>query len=202
MNNTLFKWQLFTCGFLSIILLIEWSLGEFSRSRLQDALNKTIAADFSSESLPSLRLPKQGAGNFIGIVERPLFIEGRKPLPEAAEAHSEKAAEAGQIDDWQLIGVYNKDKRLVALFRKQNEAKKFLKLHEEQMVSGWQLKQIQADRVLLQQGGQEKALMLRKPREQSKAPTPAKRPVPPVNPVQQNEAPTNNNPTENIDNDG
>lgn len=202
MNRTLFKWQLISAAILLFALFVEWSFTEFSRGELQEILNQTIAADYQAEPLPSLEQPKQLSGNFMGVVERPLFIEGRKPLAETVETGVETAAETGQIDDWLLIGIYNRDKRQWALFRKQNEAKKFLKLNEQQMISGWRLKQIQFDRVILQQGAQEKALMLRKPREQGKIPEPAKRPPPPVKAVQPNVTPPNNNPSENINNDG
>lgn len=202
MNRTLFKWQLISAAILLFALFVEWSFTEFSRGELQEILNQTIAADYQAEPLPSLEPPKQLSGNFMGVVERPLFIEGRKPLAETVETGVGTATETGQIDDWLLIGIYNRDKRQWALFRKQNEAKKFLKLNEQQMISGWRLKQIQFDRVILQQGVQEKALMLRKPREQAKRPEPAKRPPPPVKAVQPNATPPNNNPFENINNDG
>ncbi|MDD2761840.1 MAG: hypothetical protein PHH11_16305 [Methylomonas sp.] len=207
MNATLLKYQMIALAILSVVMALEWGLGELNQSSLQDTLNKTLSTDYQSEPLSSLNLPKPAADSFINIVERPLFIEGRKPIPEAASEKVEQGADLGQLEDWALIGIYNKDKKAVALFRKQNEPKKFLKLNEQQVISGWQLKEIQADRVLLEQGGQQKTVMLRKPRPQSKAPPP-KRPAPPVNPFAQpvnpttpNVSPNNNIPLENKNDD-
>ena len=199
MNRRLLKWQLLFCGALSVILLAEWAIGEANRSQLQATLDKKLQADYQSDPLPALDLAKQASESYNAILEKPLFIEGRKPIPEQA-ADSPATADNGQLDDWLLIGVYNKGERKLALFRKQNEAKSFLKITENQTISGWQLMQVQADRVLLQQGAQQKSIMLRKPRPQlGKLPMPAKKPVPPTKPVQQ-DVPINNIP-ENESND-
>ncbi|PPD35899.1 MAG: hypothetical protein CTY19_02310 [Methylomonas sp.] len=202
MNQRLLNWQLLACAALSVILVAEWAIGEANHSQLQATLDKTVLADYQSDALPELDLAKQASESYNAIVERPLFIEGRKPIAEQA-ADSPAAADNGQLDDWLLIGVYNKGERKLALFRKQNEAKSFLKITENQSVSGWQLIQIQADRVLLQQGGQQKSIMLRKPRPQGKLPMPAKKPIPPVPPIQpaQQDLPINNIPPENENND-
>ena len=199
MNRRWLKWQLYVCGSLSLILLAEWAISEANRSQLQATLDKKLQADYQSESLPVLNLAKQASESYNAILEKPLFIEGRKPIPEQA-ADNPATADNGQLDDWLLIGVYNKGERKLALFRKQNEAKSFLKITENQTISGWQLLQVQADRVLLQQGAQQKSIMLRKPRPQvGKLPMPAKKPVPPTKPVQQ-DVPINNIP-ENENND-
>lgn len=195
MNATLFKYQLAACGVLGAALVMEWGLSEIGHSQLQETLNKTIEGDYQSDPLPNLNLPKLSEANFGVIVERPLFIEGRKPLPEAPEENA-AAADTGQLDDWALIGIYNKNKnrdKHVALFRNQKETKKFLKLYEEQTISGWQLIEIKSDRVVLQMGGQQKSVMLRKPREQSKTPVPPKRPAPAANPTPENPPEMNNN---------
>jgi hypothetical protein len=199
MNRRWLKWQLYVCGALSLILLAEWAISEANRSQLQATLDKKLQTDYQSESLPVLDLAKQASESYNAILEKPLFIEGRKPIPEQA-ADNPATADNGQLDDWLLIGVYNKGERKLALFRKQNEAKSFLKITENQTISGWQLLQVQADRVLLQQGAQQKSIMLRKPRPQvGKLPMPAKKPVPPTKPVQQ-DVPINNIP-ENENND-
>jgi len=185
MNAVLFRYQLVACGVLGSVLLLEWGGAEISRSQLQDTLNKSIEADYRSEPLPSLDLPKSTELSFNNIIERPLFIEGRKPLPEEIEDGAETAEDAGELDDWILIGIYNRDKtseKQVALFRNKKEEKKFLKLYEEQTISGWLLKEIQSDRVFLKMGSQQKSVMLRKPREQSKTPAPPKHRVPPSKP--------------------
>ncbi len=179
MNSRFFRWQLWAIALLTVILILEWGYAEVSQNQLKALLNKTVEGDYQADELPELNLPKHTPDSFAAINERPLFIEGRKPLPEKAP-DAPVAADASQLEDWLLIGIYNnKDKPKVALFRKQNEAKKFLKLNQGQTISGWQLKEIQADRVILEQGGQEKSVMLLKPRQQTKTPAPAPKPATP-----------------------
>lgn len=195
MISPLLKWQLIACGALSGILLVEWMVGDASSAELEAKLNQQIQAEYQAEPLPTLSLSRQTVDSYNVIEERPLFIEGRKPLPPVAAETSDKSD--GQLDDWLLIGIYNKDHRMMALFRKQNEAKTFLKLNEKQTISGWQLMQIQSDRVILQQGGQEKSIMLRKPRPQVPHPRgAARRPPPPApaRPVEPNVPPVNISP--------
>jgi type II secretory pathway component PulC len=197
MISPLLKWQFIACAVLSGGLLVEWGIGKNSLSDLQEQLKKSQQSEYHAEPLQALAKSNLTPDSYSVIQERPLFIEGRKPLPEVVP---EAAVEVdnGKLDDWELIGIYNKDenddKSKMALFRKLKEAKTFLKLNETQMISGWQLKQIQADRVVLQQGGQEKSVMLRKPRQQT-APTPAaRRSAAPGRPMPPRVPPVNNSP--------
>ena len=179
MNSRFLRWQLGVVVLLIVILLMEWGYSIHSNKALQELLDKTIETEYQADELPELESSKQTADAFAAINEKPLFIEGRKPLPEKAP-DAPVAAETSQLEEWLLIGIYNnKSKLKVALFRKQNEAKKFLKLNQNQMISGWQLKEIQADHVVLEQGGQEKSVMLLKPRQQIKPPVPPAKPATP-----------------------
>jgi len=196
-NSRLLKWQLSACGLLSVVLAVEWRLGVMAQEDLAAMLNRKLASEYDTSELPALKLPQRSAENYLAVIERPLFLEGRKPLPpEPDPQDAPQAAETGEIDDWQLIGIYQTKIRKYALFRKQNEAKKFVKLYENQAISGWQLQNIQSDRVILQQNEQQKSLMLRKPRPQlpaaqppkknAPAPAPGKPPVPARTPPPEN----------------
>lgn len=198
MNSKIIKWQLAACAGLTVVLLIEWGVGQTQLSGLQAVLDKTVQSKYQAEPMPALNPPGQFNDASNEVVERPLFIEGRKPLPELV-LEGPETVDNGQLDDWQLIGIYNKNNRKLALFRKQNEAKTFLKLNETQMITGWQLKQILSDRVILQQGAQQKSIMLRKPRVAA-SPAPARRPAIPAKPIAP-VAPINNNSAETSNND-
>ncbi|WP_446811738.1 hypothetical protein ACH50O_09295 [Methylomonas sp. 2BW1-5-20] len=179
MNQKLIRLQLLGCGILSIALLAEWAYSRFTARELQSLLEPRSQTAFQAEELPSIADSKNSIETYSEIVERPLFIEGRKPIAEASPTENLQNADSGQIDDWALIGIYIKDKKPIALFSKRNEARKFQKISEDQTIAGWQLKQIQADRVLLLQAGQERSVVLRKPRAQVKPPIPGKPAVPP-----------------------
>lgn len=202
MNGVLLKYQLTACGIFGAVLLLEMGLGELSLSQLRAALNAKIDTEYQSDPLPVLELQKQLPESYNSIVERPLFIEGRKPLPETGQEGTEDAADTSQLDDWELIGLYSTDSKPLALFRKKNEAKEYLRISEQQTISGWQLIEIQPDKAILQLGGQQKSVMLRKPRQQIKPamPMPTKRTRAHAKPLIPGASPKTNN-LENNDND-
>lgn len=203
MNQKLIRLQLLGCGLLSLCLAAEWSYSRFSADQLRAILAPRDPAEFQAEELPSISDSEAAAENYSEIVERPVFVEGRRPLADVSPIESAQNQDAGQIDDWALVGIYNKDKRPTALFSKRNEARKFMKITEEQTISGWQLKKIHSDRVELQQAGQQKSVALRKPRAQVKPPATGRPPAPPrppqpnavAKPIEQvpNEIPENPN---------
>jgi type II secretory pathway component PulC len=191
MNLKLLKFQALLCALLCLILAAEWGYAEFSNGELQQQLKEDIADKPSVAELPSIANLKTAATEFNEVVERPLFIEGRKPIIEAPVENAQQA-EISQIDDWSLIGIYYKDNQPVALFSKKTEAKKYLKIKVGQLISGCVLTEIQSDRVILQQAGQQKTVLLRKPRAEPTAvpggkpaarppPKPPKNLVPPPN---------------------
>ena len=171
MNLKLLKFQLLLSGLLGVILIAEYAYGLVAARQLQQSLQYTKDDSPVSSELPTISTLNSAHGEFNELVERPLFIEGRRPVVEAAPEPTQNA-ENGQIDDWELIGIYTKGQKTSVLFSKKNETRKFLKIGLEQLVSGWLLKEIQSDRVVLQQAAQMKVVMLRKPRANVK-PAPA-----------------------------
>jgi hypothetical protein len=179
MNLKLVKLQLLISGLLSAILVAEYGYGLSATRRLQQSLQFSKDDSPAVSELPSISTLKPASGNYNELVERPLFIEGRKPIVEAITETTQNADNA-QIDDWELVGIYTKGKKTSVLFAKKNETHKFLKIGVEQTVSGWLLKEIQPDRVVLQQAAQMKTVMLRKPRaDNPAAPAAGKPPIPP-----------------------
>lgn len=206
MNQKLLKLQLISCGLLGALLAAEWGYGQYARKQLQTILDQPVESDYQLESLPELDSNAPAPPSleqYSAIVERPLFIEGRKPIVEEP-VKEVVPVEVGQIDDWQLIGVYTKSKQPMALFRKQNEAKKYSKLNENQTIAGWQVQKIEPNQVTLQQGGQQKIVPLRKPRVQPPAtgkpgtpPKPIRPPsAPPTGHAAPPPVPATNNPIE------
>lgn len=196
MNLKLVRIQLLSIGLLGLLLAVEWTYGEYSDRTLRKLLQFDRNSSETVLVLPDIPALKTSVQPFNELVERPLFIEGRKPIVEESADQAQNNVENGQIDDWLLIGIYEKDKHSKALFAKKNEAKKYQKLGGEQIISGWTLKEIKPDRVILQQGPQQKTVLLRKPRADNRAPAPVKPTLPkPPRPVAQppNPIPENSN---------
>jgi len=191
MNLKLIKLQAAISGLLSLTLAAEWSYGEYVQHQLLKTPELAAGDTITPTELPTIKSLKSAAEEYGEMVERPLFIEGRKPLPEAGPTDKPQSVETGQIDDWLLIGVFNNgQKPPIALFAKKNETKKYLKIGVEQMISGWLLKEIQPDHVILEQAGQQKSVLLRKPRPVSNIPVRG-RPIPPPPPTPAQQPNTN-----------
>ena len=202
MTSKLLNAQYLACGLLAVVAVLEWVYGQYAQQHLLAAINAPVSSDYAEETIPSLTAIQTELLTSNQLVERPLFIEGRKPLIQESEISAPQATDLGQLEDWALIGVYLKDKQQTALFSKVNEAKKYLKIKEQQSIAGWKLKEIQSDRViLLNHSGQTQSLMLRKPRAQHLPPPAANklnnRPRPLAVPVPQQP----NNVPENINNE-
>lgn len=199
MNLKLVKLQALACILISIFLFAELGYGEFTERRLETSLQYTESTDEAPAQLPTIAAVKPAAEAYAEMVERPLFIQGRKPIVEADPTSKTPNVDTGQIDEWLLIGVYNKGKDQMALFAKKNEAKKYQKISSGQMILGWLLKEIQPDRVILEQGGQEKSIALRKPRPDSKLPMRGKPAA--AKPTAAPPAQPNDNNSENVNDD-
>lgn len=206
MNLKLIKLQLLLISVLCLILAAEWSYTTFYEPDIQHVSNNHVDENNDSVTLPTLTDANAQALDDNELVERPLFYEGRRQ-PEPPAEESSETTELSQLDDWQLSGVFTKKKQQMALFSKKDDSKTYLKITVGQSISGCLLQEIQSDRVILQQAGQPKIILLRKPRSEpavadAPPPTPTTarsrggRPAPPprvIRPVMQPPIPNSEN---------
>ncbi len=165
MNNNVIKALLAVCLLLLAVLFIEWQTG---KSDSQVAVIPTVTKQEQDPliQLPKLILTKQTAESYTQMVESPLFVQGRKPIENATEEEIIEEA-SGKIDDLVLQGLYSVQGKKIALFKAKGNDKKYLKKTEGEDVNGWQLIEIKADSVVMEQSGKKQSLMLRKPKLKS-----------------------------------
>ncbi|MCK5662045.1 MAG: hypothetical protein KAI17_01095 [Thiotrichaceae bacterium] len=166
MNNQGLKWLAGACGLMLMVLLMEWMVFGASESQSIELLANIKASQSEEMQLPKLSMDKQSVELYVNMVENPLFIEGRKPI--ADEGGEVLNQQAGQLDDLNLVGIYSVEGRMTALFMQPGNENKSLKKSEGDDVSGWLLKEIQPDKVILEQAGKEKTIMLRMPKPKNK----------------------------------
>ena len=95
------------------------------------------------------------------IIERPLFISGRRPLePEAVSATKESVKSTLSNLQVQLIGVVIKPEGQSVLVR-DKKTNKTSYLAKGDRINGWTIDQIEPDRLLLTQLGKTEELSLR-----------------------------------------
>jgi hypothetical protein len=166
MNTRLVSVLAIICTVLALIIIGEWL---YARQALKRALAPTISRETNTslDEMPAIDLLKRTEERYADLVARPLFIKGRKPVDETNQEEVKGGVAQANTFEWQLDGVYSTKNGLFALFsRSKSKVAKdnYRKLTKNADLDGWNLTEIDMDRVLLKQGSEQKELLLRKPK--------------------------------------
>ncbi len=167
MNIKLVKLLASVCIGLCLIIAVEWLYASYMRHRLLASISSEKPQDYKADELPEIELTKKPEESYVDLVARPLFIKGRRPVEEPHTEAEQSVAAKSETFDWQLTGVYSTKKTMSALFsRSKSKVAKdnHRKLTVGDDLDGWKLIEINKDRAVLKQGGNEKELLLRKPK--------------------------------------
>lgn len=191
MNTKLLSALTSLCIGCALIIMCEWLYNVWAEHSTLSSLTP-VATKTAHDDMPHIDLTKQKEDSYVDMVARPLFMAGRRPVDEPTPEDIQNTV-APVIFDWELNGVYTTAKGLSALFTRSKIKKakdNYRKISLGADLDGWKLTEIHEDKVLLNQGTQQKELPLRK----IKLKDPAKKandPNIPVDPQpQENQAPT------------
>lgn len=181
MNIKLVKLLTAVCAVLLVLIIVEWIASLYSRSRLLESVESTVTTGGLDAEMPSIKLKDKPEESYVDLVERPLFIKGRRPVEEHAAGNEATAVSSDKLD-WQLNGVYTGKKGLSALFSRvkiQPGKDNYRKLTINEDLDGWKISEIHNDKVILTLGDEPLELLLRKPKpkEMSKNPNAPKPPI-------------------------
>lgn len=180
-NLKLVKFLLAICAALALIMLLEWLYAMYAQKQLLDSVNALDKNKSNAFVLPSIELENREESSYTDLVERPLFIPGRRPVKENNPADTTPVNTASGTFNWDLNGIYTQSGRLYALFSR-NGAKQpkdnFRKITKDGNIDGWQLTELTKDKAVFSQGGTQKELLLRKIKPKTPATVP-----PGVNPM-------------------
>jgi hypothetical protein len=147
------------------------------------ALKKNVTIQSQEEQTTGLDLSDPSEESYSDLVERPMFIKGRKPVEEPIpEEMALATAHKTENVNWELIGIYRTPKGTTAFFSRSNghlPKDNFRKCKLGDSLDGWQLSDINENGVNLTQGTETKNLPLRKMKPKNATPTP----VSPANPT-------------------
>jgi len=143
------------CAGLGLLLVGEW----YSVDRMHRIPQVSKAADKAAADEPELApFEFPDLGEFEELVERPLFVEGRRPPPEVVEEPPPPVARTPL--DLKLMGmIFSPSGRTALLVDPKG---KYKRVKEGGVVGGWVLKELKTDRVVMQQDGEIKELPLLK----------------------------------------
>lgn len=169
MNTKLIKFLLVLCSLLLGIIAAEWFYAKQLQKQTLAALKINDKKTPKIAQMPSINLTQKPEQSFTDLVERPLFIKGRRPVPETPVDPKQAIAKPTGPFNWQLNGVYTKKSGLYVLLSRSVRQPKnnFRKLAKGADIDGWTLSQIQKDKVILNQGALQKELLLHKPKPKS-----------------------------------
>jgi hypothetical protein len=165
MNSKLIVLLLALCTLLVLLISGEWLYAKKAQKELLDSTSPSSTKK-SSDEFPTIELTKQPEESYEDMVARPLFIKGRKPVDEPKPDDPAVPAVA-VVFDWELSGIYTKNKTLSALFsRAKAKVPKdnYRKITVGTDLDGWKLTEIRKDRAIFTQAGTQKELLLRKPK--------------------------------------
>ena len=176
MNSNLINLLAAVCASLLLVVFGEWLYAKHAQ-RVLLASSTATASKKLPVVMPTIELTKQPEEFYDQIVNRPLFIKGRRPVDET-KPEDTQAQSVDTVFDWQLDGIYTKNNSLHALFsRAKTKVQKdnYRKVGLDADLSGWRVTEIHENQVILKQGGKQKVLLLRKPKPKSLATPPVQR---------------------------
>jgi hypothetical protein len=172
-NIKLVKFLLAICAVLSVVLFLEWMYALYAQNQLLDNIHDLDKQKTNASELPSIELEKRPETGYTDLVERPLFVQGRKPVKEANETNASPVNNATDTFNWDLNGVYTQNNHLYGLFAR-NGAKvakdNFRKITKDGNIDGWQLAELTNEKAVFSQGGKQKELLLRKSKPKNTSP--------------------------------
>ena len=141
--------------FLLILLLIEWFL--IKPERLPPPTPGKGAEQQSQDNLLGEAFSLPAVGAFKETVERPVFMESRRPAPPAPPGAAVKSEPPPPIS-LKLMGILSTPEGQMVLIA---DAKgKYRRLKPKETVEGWEIVEIMGDRVRLHQAGIDEDLPL------------------------------------------
>jgi hypothetical protein len=163
------------CAVLMAGIVGEWLYARHAYKQTLAALKVKDKKSAQLAKMPTINLTQKPELSFSDMVERPLFIKGRRPVPESVADPKQAVIKPTGPFNWQLNGIYTKQGRLHALFSRTVRVAKgnFRKLARGTDLDGWTLVDIQRDKAILNQPGSlPKTLLLRKPKPKTPKPNP------------------------------
>lgn len=166
-----------TCAILALVISAEFALGLIGRpsapAQTVPAVKNEPGTNEAVAPPPEFRLP--GIARHAEVVERPLFIQGRRGTTATA------TATATGIENLILIGTIIMPDSRRALFHEKDG--RTYRIVEGQSILGWRLAEVHPESAVLVNGPQQSTLPLRKYSKPNDPALPANPGTPPSAPV-------------------
>jgi hypothetical protein len=151
------------CLAFGVFVLVEWSQLENRLRERKSEIARPVESEVSFEKISEVDFELPVIDSYTDLVERPLFVEGRRPLEESADdALQQTDKYQGEKLRAKLMGIYSGSDGMTALIL--DAEGKYVRVKKQDSVNGWQVEALFPDRVTLKQGGETQELKLHKPK--------------------------------------
>ncbi len=149
-------------GVLAVVLFSQWLHYRGKEADLKKLLASKVETQVKAETAEAPHVELPGLEDYTATIERPLFMEGRRPVTEEAAASEPTAVEKKPLTV-KLMGVIFAPDATMGLFV--DAQGKYKRLHLHDSIGGWKLAEIKADRVVMEQDEAHEELKLAKPKQ-------------------------------------
>jgi len=178
-NPALVKLLSAACAVLVVIIAGEWWYWEQAND-IPAGEAQTLSTDYEELAFPQFQSDRPSEDRYNDLVNRPLFIEGRRPAPEPDPDQESASEMSSETLDWELTGIYTVQQKPHVLLRRIKplpDQKNHKKMPVDEEVDGWRLVEILPDKAIFERGMGRQELILRKPKQ--KEPPSGRRPLTP-----------------------
>ena len=167
---------------LAVIFFSQWLHYRGKQSDLKKLLSTKVEVRIEAHKEEEQHIELPGLENYAATVERPLFMEGRRPATDVDTQPDLPPPEKKPLTV-KLMGVVFAPKETLGLFVDAQGKYKRLRINDS--IGGWKVSGIESDKAVMEQDGSREELKLAKPKSkktpgQPKAggPIPMGQPVP------------------------
>lgn len=163
-------------GLLALVLLVQWLYYHSREADLKKRLADKVEVHMQAASGEQERYELPGLDDYAATIERPLFMESRRP-GDVAEPEQNTAPVQKLPLNAKLMGiVFAPDQKPLGLFV--DARGKYKRLHKEDLIDGWKVVELQADKAVMEQDDtrQDLKLLKAKPKKPPTPPPPGAQP--------------------------
>lgn len=153
---------------LSAIFLTQWLHYRGKQSDMKKLLATKLETRMEVKQVEEQHFELPGLEEYAATIERPLFMEGRRPVVEDANEPEQAPVEKKPLN-FKLMGVaFFPPNETVGLFV--DAQGKYKRLHINDSIGGWKVSKIEPDKAIVEQEGMpQEELKLVKPKSKKNA---------------------------------
>lgn len=156
------------CGLLALVNGAEWIYLKYGIEQSRNDVEQPVESNVVFEDVGMREFSLPPKENFAEIVERPVMIEGRRPVPEEELVPVVAQAVNKGPMKIKLMGIVMSPNGMTALL--EDSKGKYHRVQIDGTVEGWELDEMHKDKVVLKQGNSSEELKLHKPKPKKPVP--------------------------------